>query len=319
MNRRIAQAVFPVAITLFWLLSMGWLFYAKLLPPMLGSRAPDYVSQMPTAGKPAEPVYWKMIWEGRKIGYAANHAVATEDGAEMRSLVKFEELELAAMLKQLFGPLAAVIAPGDEKTKMSLQVANRAKLDRESNLQTFESVVDLPSAPRMIQVYGAARGKGDFHITATMRSFGEKQQMYDRTITLPPAATVRDGLAPRTQMKGREIGQKWTVPVQQTFSPTQAMQMLEAEVTQHELIVWNGKTVETLVVVYRPEASSTIGAARKPNGRVWVNSSGDVLKQQVIAANLTVEFERMPSGNAPAGAATAIGEDFSSNFTTPKK
>ncbi len=314
MNTRITQFIYPVTITLLWLLCTGWLFYAKLLPTLLGGEAPAYTSEMPAEGAEAEPVYWKMIWKGRQIGYAANHVVATDTGAEMRSLVRFEKLELAAMLQELFGPLAALMAPVDEKAKITLQVANRAHLDEDSVLQKFESVVDLPGAPRMIEVEGVSDGKGSLEITANMQSNGDRQQMFNRTIEAPSSGSLGDGFAPRARMTGLKIGQKWTVPVRQTFSPTQAIQMLEAEVTHHELIFWNGDTIETLVVVYRPEASSNIGAARKPNGRMWVTRSGEVLRQQVIAANLMVEFQRIADGKAPPGAEAAIGERFPNNF-----
>jgi hypothetical protein len=65
---------------------------------------------------------------------------------------------------------------------------------------------------------------------------------------------------------------------------------------------WNGRVVDTWLVVYRTDPGSGLGSAGNECGRLWVckdgPKDGTVLKQQMTVARSTLTFIRTPDEEA---------------------
>ena len=73
------------------------------------------------------------------------------------------------------------------------------------------------------------------------------------------------------------------------------MEFLQATVEGHEMLMWNGTGTDTLLVVYRADSGSTFGSARVPRGKMWVDSSGKVLRQETDLLGSKLAFVRLPA------------------------
>jgi len=75
------------------------------------------------------------------------------------------------------------------------------------------------------------------------------------------------------------------------WAPNHAMQFVEASVGQTERILWNGSPVECYPVVYRGEPNQPPDAAP---ATLWVDLSGNVLRQEVRLPGGVLVFLRLP-------------------------
>jgi hypothetical protein len=119
-------------------------------------------------------------------------------------------------------------------------------------------------------------------------------------LDLPPNAMVHDAFAPRSELRNLHVGQKWTVPVYRPFPPNSPVQIVAARAERHELILWDGQDVETILVVYYSDAGSGLQSSREPIGREWVRSDGIVLQHEVRWSGAVIRFERMPNPEGEA-------------------
>ena len=76
------------------------------------------------------------------------------------------------------------------------------------------------------------------------------------------------------------------------------IEILTATVKGRDQIVWNGRRVETLLVIYRSDAGSGLGSGERPRGKLWVRPDGTVVKQEVMILNSTMTFGRMSDAEA---------------------
>jgi hypothetical protein len=88
------------------------------------------------------------------------------------------------------------------------------------------------------------------------------------------------------------------------------VQIIEAKAERLDTIYWGNDPVEVVVVAYRNEAGSGIGAAREPVGRAWVRPDGLVLKQEVVFSNVRLEFQRLTEEEGAAYADELIDDWF---------
>ena len=63
------------------------------------------------------------------------------------------------------------------------------------------------------------------------------------------------------------------------------------------MLRWNGASVETLLVVYRADSGAAFGGA--PRGKMWVDSSGTVLRQEIVIFDSKLVFLRLPATSDP--------------------
>ncbi|MFV1964218.1 MAG: hypothetical protein ACC628_02255 [Pirellulaceae bacterium] len=299
-----AARLYYLLVFLFWLAAMTWLIVEKVMPPMLGGNPPDYRSAL--AEPEEEPDCWKITWNGQSIGLVVTQIVdRAPRGREMRSVVRFEDLPLESMMSELLGAFASFAGPLLGTTpdyKIQAVLATRLAFDENRRLTEFSTVLDLAETPGFLTVSGrvtdgrrlavVARFAGDGAGSGTN---GAKRELRHE-LDLPPNALVGDSFTPRGELKGLQVGQSWTIPVYRAFPPNSPVQIVEAKVERHDIILWEGNDVETMLVVYRTDAGSGLRAASHATAREWVRPDGTVLRQELAFSGLTLRFERQMRG-----------------------
>jgi hypothetical protein len=287
-------------VILFWLAAMTWLAVEKVLPPLVGGNAPDYRAPLAAAPKNPPPVAWRLVWNSVGIGHAITQVrPAEEHGAEMRSVVRFEKLDVKKLLEQLLGAFARLVPSlGDEELRFDMTIVSRLQFDREQTLQRLETSLEVADMPRVLNLQGDVK---DGRLLEVVVFSGDRRpdpadpgrEIFRQQLELPRDALVGDAFAPNPELKNLEVGQSWTVPVYRPFPPNSPVQIIEAKAERLDTIYWGNDPVEVVVVAYRNEAGSGIGAAREPVGRAWVRPDGLVLKQEVVFSNVRLEFQRL--------------------------
>jgi hypothetical protein len=287
-------------VILFWLAAMTWLAVEKVLPPLVGGNAPDYRAPLAEAPRNPRPVAWRLMWDNRIIGHAITQVQPLkEEGAEMRSVVRFEKLDVKKLLEQLLGVFARLVPSlGDEELRFDMTIVSRLQFDREKTLRRVDTSLEVADMPRVLNLHGAVQ---DGRLLDVVVFSGDRRpdkadagrEIFRQQLELPRDALVGDAFAPNPELKNLEVGQSWTVPVYRPFPPNSPVQIIEAKAERLDTIDWGGDSVEVVVVAYRNEAGSGIGAAREPVGRAWVRPDGMVLRQEVVVSSVRLEFERL--------------------------
>jgi hypothetical protein len=287
-------------VVLFWLTAMSWLAVEKVMPPLVGGKSPDYRAPLAAARKGSPPVAWRLVWEERVIGHAITRVRPVADGgAEMRSVVRFEKLDVKKLLEQLLGAFSRLVPSlGDEELRFDMTIVSRLRFDREHVLRELDTSLEVADMPRVLNLHGEAPGGRTLDVVVFSGNrrpdFADAgSEIFRQQIELPRDALVGDAFAPNSELKDLQVGQSWTVPVYRPFPPNSPVQIIEAKAERLELIHWDHDQIEVVVVAYRSEAGSGIGAAREPIGRAWVRPDGLVLKQEVLFSNVRLEFQRL--------------------------
>jgi hypothetical protein len=294
--------IFNGLVVVFWMIAMTWLLAEKVIPPMLGGDPPDYQSVLEPAAEETLPDAWKIRWKERTVGFAASRVEIRPDGELDRlSFVEFEDLPLESILSEMLGAVAAIVKPllhNSRGLDLDMVVATRMTFDEDRRLARFETNIDLGDFRDFLRLKGTVQEDGNLDIVAQLSSgnFGTGQT-FKHSVQLPPEALVEGSLSPRPELKDLYIGQTWTIPVFRSFPPNSPVQILQAEVEKHEIIMWGSDEVETKLVVYRTEAGSGVQATREPISREWVRKDGAVLRQQVRFSGLELTFEREDEGS----------------------
>src|SRR5436309_2171720 len=117
---------------------------------------------------------------------------------------------------------------------------------------------------------------------------------YNTERYMPRDALVGDELSPQARLPGLHAGQSWTVPVYNPLRPPDSpMEILQAKVEGHESLNWDGANVDTLLVVYRADSGSAYGASRAARGKMWVDGTGTVLRQEIDLLGSKLAFMRI--------------------------
>jgi hypothetical protein len=306
-------------VVLLWLISMSWLISQKVAPPMMAGNPPDYQSALPLSAStvPPEPVCWRVAYRKKSIGLAASQALPTTTGAEMRSITRLENLPVSEMLRGLLGNLAGRLLHdsfGRGEFAPNMNVATRLRFDHAKRLSSFESVIDVDDYPRIIRLQGDVDVGGKMRLTATVRVGDAIPVVHRQEIVLPADVLVADALSPRSELRGLRLGQKWTMPSYRPFPPNSPVQIISAAVEESEVLRRGEELVQTLVVVYREDAGSGLGAADAPMGRAWVDADGAILRQEVRLSNLKLALDRVPAHEAGDLVQRLADEEFDKLF-----
>lgn len=290
--------IYPWFVLVFWLASMSWLVASKILPPMMGGQPPDYTTTLPREQTESHPVCWRIAWNDRRVGTAASKAVRRPDGGTaMRHVVHFEKLPLSAMLSESFGLIGSAMKPllgGDSHLEMDMLMATELRFNKHRQFTDFRSVADVADLQNFLRLRGFIGENGVLHLTTQLGTspHGPKQ-LLKHEIKLPRESLVSDAFAPRPELRNLRVGQRWTIPIYRPFPPNSPVQIVEAVAERLDVIVWDAKDVETILVVYREEAGSGLHASREPIAREWVRADGAVLKHEIRISGLKVIFERL--------------------------
>jgi hypothetical protein len=297
---------FTGMVVFFWLASMSWLVAAKIVPSLIGGDPPDYLADLKS--EDALPDAWRIRWRDRSIGHAVSRVIRMPDGqAELRSVVHFEKLPGKEISQQLLGAMAFMARPllgTNSDLDVELRVTTRTQFDESDRMTQVSTIVDIDDLKSLIQMNGTIDANNRLDVVAMLNSgsnrsddgsgrHDENGAKFHQSFDLPPNTTLYDTLSRHGRLSKLRVGQSWTMPVYRGFPPNQPIQIIQASVTQHEIIFWEGDDVETLLVVYTPDPGSKIQAAREPVGRQWVSMDGLIVRQELSFAGLEFVFERM--------------------------
>ncbi len=286
---------FNGVVILFWLTTMSWLVVAKVLPPLSRGEPPNYqtVYAAQTPDAPDPPVGWKIGWNDHELGWAVSRVDHSPNGVtEVHSRVHFDRIPLEDMASKLLRlMMGATIASAEQ---MKIDAGSTLEIDPLGKLAGFRSRLRVSDLPDVIQIRGTVEGS---ELTVTF-NYGNVVRPPMKQF-LPPDAMIGDELSPQGRMPGLHVGQTWTMPVCSPLRPEQAkIEILQASVEDRETIQWNGNDVPTLVVVYRADSGTGFRSVREPRGKLWVDESGTVLKQEANIYNSRLTFVRLNDEDA---------------------
>ena len=279
------------AVIILWVSAMTWLVKCKVLPPMLVGQPPSYRTILEAQRR--EPlVGWKMSFDGRPLGWAlSTTSLQPDEVTEVRSWVHFDELPLEDLTPNWIRALVRLVE--QPAGSLEMDAKNTTLIDPLGRLSGFKSEVRIKPLDDVINMQGTVEG------TQLKLEIHTGGLAYETEAHVPQDALLSDALSPRTQLPGLRAGQTWTVPVYSPLRPpNNPLEILQATVTGAQPIVWNDRTVETWLVVYRSDPGHGLGSDERPRGRLWVRRDGTVLKQQVMIFNSTMIFVRLPDDQA---------------------
>jgi hypothetical protein len=286
-----------LVITLFWLATMTWLTVEKILPPMRRGDPPSFRSVYGNLDASAQPLGWTVTWNGSPIGWATSQATHPTAGmTEINSHVHFSRIPVEEMAPiWMRGFVHNAVAPlGNE---IQMDAYSRMEIDPLNRLSGFRSSIRVSDIPGEIVMQGAVEGSQlKLRVDAGEMSYNTERYM-------PRDALIGDELSPQARLPGLHAGQSWTVPVYNPLRPPDSpLEILQAKVEGHEALNFNGTNVDTLLVVYRADSGSAYGAGRAARGKMWVDGTGTVLRQEIDLLGSKLAFMRIPDDNNPAAA-----------------
>ena len=146
-----------------------------------------------------------------------------------------------------------------------------------------------------------------------MLAFHLRDRMFgERTIPIRPHSLISSEISPHGYMPRLRIRQRWTTyQVSPLRPPTSPQGTIVATVERYDPMIWNGKLVETLLVVYRKDEGSGSRSADEYLGRLWVRpDNGMVLKQEIMLLGSRFTLQRREDREA-----TRLAENLQENWS----
>ena len=143
--------------------------------------------------------------------------------------------------------------------------------------------------------------------------------MAKRSIRIRPHSLISSEISPHGYMPRLRIRQRWnTYQISPLRSPTSSPGTIVATVERYDPMIWNGRLVETLLVVYRRDEGSGSRAAEEYLGRLWVRpDNGMVIKQEIILLGSRFTLQRREDPEAEKLAAE-LAENWSISRPLPQ-
>ena len=272
-----------VAVVVFWLATMSWLVVTKVVPPLLIGDPPSYQRQVEHVLDTGTDQHgWDLFWNHAQVGWAGTRQTQLEDGnISFRTYVRLDEVPIEDIFPTILGNLLG--NDGVLSKHLHLEADTRIQVDPHGNLIDFDSGMKLAGIP--LYMRGVVQGN-QLKVSIPSLGTGHSSSTY-----LPADSMVGGVLSPQSQLHDLYVGQKWTQPVHSPFTPRgRAIEILQAEVEDEEVIRWNDRDVRTFRVVYRSDQGSGLNSAVK--GRMWVQADGTVLKQEMAVLSSKLTFVR---------------------------
>ena len=281
----------------FWCTTMGWLVVEKILPSFSMDSPPGYQSLYASDNRMI-PVAWTVLWNDRALGWAASQSQRNESGGLIvDSLLHFDNLPVAQMLPAWTKLLLSKALAGDQL--LAMDARGRLSIDREGQLQSFSSVVNLPGTNDGLLLNGTIENGR----VCVVVHVGDKR--YETSRHLPANLMIGDELSPQATLPGLYPGRRWTVPLYNPLCSSHSpIELLHAIVAGQEKMFWENRLVNVDRVDYRDD----LATAHEARCRLWVDRSGRVLKQEAIVLGVRLTFLRC-SDSAAESLATRVLEN----------
>ncbi|HVX10991.1 MAG TPA: hypothetical protein VHC22_07420 [Pirellulales bacterium] len=297
---------FNVAVVGFWLLTMGWLVRAKILPSLIVGEPPTYRKILARDPAQESPASWSISLNDAPIGWAEGSNRVLDNGVtEMRSHVRVTRLPLAEITPGWMSSLLNLVAGSGEWSKLRLAVDARSSLEidplgrpiglysrallGDEDTLPSDTRIDAQAAPGAVQI----TLQGTFEGSQLKLKVRTGQVVYNTTAYLPPDALMGDAMAPSARLPDLRVGQTWTMPVYSPLRPpTAPVEMLQATVERREPILWHDQVVSTYLVVFRNVPGVELSSNQTTRAKAWVHSDGTVLKQEINLISARLTFER---------------------------
>jgi hypothetical protein len=171
----------------------------------------------------------------------------------------------------------------DAKAICALDARGHLSIDPAGSLRAFRSVIGSPLSAEQVVVNGMI-DKGQVTVLV---SAGDAH--YSTSRRLPTNISLGDELSPQARLPGLFPNRRWTVPVYSPLRPGQApVEILHAHVAAEEALYWDDALVRVNVVHYRDDPAGH----HEPRCRLWVDRSGNVLKQESVLLGSRLVFMR---------------------------
>lgn len=276
------------AIALLWATAMGWLFAAKMAPRLRRGDPPPLRS---VVDENLPPVGWTIHFGERPIGASVTWVEPAADrGRRVHSRLRFEEFPL----QQVLPPWLKALGVGRHLTgPVSFGLRSRFDVGEDERLLRFTSAIRLAGYRDLIRVEGTALGE-----RIELRVVAEETE-YESSIAAPKNLSLNDELSPATELPGLRLGQSWTQPVYSPLHPpARPVEVLLAEVEREDVILWNGRAQDVLLVEYVRESSNSLLWGRRPVARLWVAPDGRVLQHEASLFGALLRFTRATDAEA---------------------
>ncbi|HEY2840739.1 MAG TPA: hypothetical protein VGJ26_16400 [Pirellulales bacterium] len=294
---------YTIAVALFWMAAMGWLFQQKLLPPLLVGEPPNYRKILSDDSADNQPIAWDVFLNDRLLGKATTRTERQKEHvSEIHSTVVLNDLPLREIAPAVFTLAGKLLGSesGLADSRISIDAESMLQIDPLGHPANFHSTIKL--RPPLGEA-GMGSPLAGMNLTLSMRGQVKADQMeikvkfgdFERQteIYLPTDALIGDVLSPPNYLPELRVGQTWTVPIYSPFrDPREPMEVLHATVERKELVQWRETLVPTLVVAYRGDPGRGMSSNQTVRAQAWVDHHGQVIKQEVALPSARLQFVR---------------------------
>lgn len=286
---------FNLVVILFWLATMSWLLFVKVMPLLRTGDPPLAQSQLVQEQRDLPPTCWRVQWNNRDIGWAATKVVSLHDGSsDVVSRVEFQRQafdEIPILLRKF---LDTMLGSG---VRFDLSLHNCMHLNNANQLAGFDSDVYLDHVEDpLFTVQGEVRDD-----LLRLELFSSGESLHQHTMKMGQSL-IGDEFSPQTYMPNLYEGRTWT---EQVFSPIPSptspgkvsSRIMEATVEGCESVLWGNEVVQAWLVVYR-DAEAGAGKTSLPVGKMWVLREGLVIRQEATLLGSRIRFERLSEADA---------------------
>lgn len=302
---------FSVAVIMFWIATMGWLFQRKILPPLVVGDPPTYRRILADREEAEKPAGWQIRLNNEPLGWATSRPYLLDNGVtEFRSRVHLIRLPLEEITPGWMKSLLQMIDTQDlGQVSMSVDIEGAMEIDPLGRPIGFNSKAMFGDDSAQRDERGFLMpGELDPRYSITIQGTVEGQQLrlkvrsgefvYNTSTYLSPDALMSDALTPQARLPKLKVGQSWTVPIYSPLRPpTNPVEVLHAQVERREPLVWQGQALPAYVVVFRSDPGAEMTSHREARAKAWVGLDGNVLKQEVVLPSARMTFERLPENH----------------------
>lgn len=302
---------FSIAVILFWIATMGWLFQRKILPPLVVGDPPSYRTILADRQQAEKPAGWTIYLDQQPLGWATNHPRQLDNGVtEFRSRIHLKRLPLEEITPGWMKSLLRMVDSQElGQLNLNVDIDGSLEIDPLGRPIGFNSKAMFgQNAARRDEQGHLLPGETDSRYAINIQGVVEGRQLklkvrsgdfvYNTSTYLSPDALMSDAMLPQSRLPNLKVGQTWTAPIYSPLRPpTSPVEILHARVERRDLIPWQDQVIPAFLIVFRSDPGSEMTNNREARAKAWVDLDGDVIKQEVYLLSAHLIFERLPDNH----------------------